>query len=176
MKTINNILFAVIITIVSTFTFISCEKSGDTTPPVINLIAPAEGAELMIGKDIHFEMEISDNKMLKSYKVEIHNNIEDPHDHENTAKTLSLKSGTSYFSYQNSWDVSDKKNADIHHHEIEIPEDIILGDYHFIVYCTDAAGNESHVARNIVLIPNDGDDDDHDHDHDDDDDHDDHEH
>ena len=33
-----------------------------------------------------------------------------------------------------------------------------------MVYCTDAAGNESYVARNIVLS-HDGEDDDHDHDH-----------
>jgi hypothetical protein len=168
MKTINHILFATITTIVSIFTFISCEKSGDTTSPVINLIAPAEGAELMAGKDIHFDMELSDNEMLKSYKVEIHNNMENPHNHEKVIRTLSLKSeAATYFSYQHSWDVSDKKNAHIHHHEIEIPEDVIPGAYHFIVYCTDAAGNESHVTRNIAIVPNDGsDDDDHDHDHD----------
>jgi hypothetical protein len=168
MKSINCMLFAIITTILSAFTFISCEKSGDTTPPVINLIEPEEGAELMAGKDVHFEMEISDNEMLKSYKVEIHNNIENPHSHEKSMKIRSLKSGETYFSYQNSWDVSDKKNADIHHHEIIIPEDVIPGEYHFMVYCTDAAGNESHITRNVVLIPNDGseEEDDHDHDHD----------
>lgn len=155
MKTINNILFAVITIIVSTFTCVSCEESGDTTPPVIELIAPAEGAELMAGKEIHFDMNISDNEMLKSYKVEIHNDIENPHDHE--AKLLSLKAGEAdYFSYLNSWDVSDKKNTNVHTHEITIPEDVIPGAYHFMVYCTDAAGNESHIARNITIIPHDG--------------------
>ncbi|MDR2928788.1 MAG: DUF4625 domain-containing protein [Cytophagaceae bacterium] len=26
-----------------------------------------------------------------------------------------------------------------------------MGNYHFVVYCTDAAGNESHVVCNIIL-------------------------
>ncbi|MDR0394622.1 MAG: DUF4625 domain-containing protein [Tannerella sp.] len=165
MKTVNNIITTIIV--LTTFTFISCEENGDTTSPLIHLIAPAEGAELMAGKDIHFDMEISDNEMLKSYKVEIHNNMENPHSHEKAIKALSLKpEAATYFSYQHSWDVSDKKNAHIHHHEIEIPEDAISGAYHLIVYCTDAAGNESHVTRNITIIPDDGSDDDHDHDHD----------
>lgn len=28
------------------------------------------------------------------------------------------------------------------------------GNYHLMVYCTDAAGNETHIARNIVLSIN----------------------
>jgi hypothetical protein len=167
MKSIKSTLIAIITTILSILTIVSCEKSGDTTSPVIHLNAPTEGAELMAGKDVHFDMELSDNEMLKSYKVEIHNNMESPHGHEKAIRPLHLKSG-SYYSYQQSWDVSDKKNAHIHHHEIEIPEDVIPGAYHFMVYCTDASGNESHIALNISIVPHDGsddDDDDHDHDH-----------
>ena len=149
------ILLLVTIAIVSTLSFASCEKDkGDTTPPVINLISPENGELFETGKDIHFEVEFSDDNMLKSYKVEIHNNF-DGHGHGNTYSNPDFYfveiTETTPFAFQRSWDISDKKNTTIHHHEIEIPENATPGNYHFMVYCTDAAGNESHVVRNIIL-------------------------
>lgn len=128
--------------------FVSCsddEKQGDTTKPVINLIEPEEGAALKPGSSIHFELDLEDDVMLGSYKVEIHNNF-DGHGH-----TKAETSGTEAFAYNKSWDVSGQKNAHIHHHEIEIPANATEGNYHLMVYCTDAAGNEAYVARSIVL-------------------------
>lgn len=55
------------------------------------------------------------------------------------------------FSFNKSYDISGKKTAHIHHHDIMIPKDATPGDYHLMVYCTDAAGNETYVARNIEL-------------------------
>ena len=55
------------------------------------------------------------------------------------------------FRSNRSWSVEYQKNARIHHHEIVIPENATPGRYHFMVFCTDAAGNESYVVRNIVL-------------------------
>lgn len=148
MKTKNNLfLFAVSIIICGTL-FISCdENDGDTTPPVINLIAPAEGAVLKIGSDVHFDVEFSDNEMLQSYKVEIHNNF-DGHGHNRVLKSAE---STQNFSFNKSWDISGQKNKKEHHHHIIIPENATPGNYHLMVYCTDAAGNESYLARNIVL-------------------------
>lgn len=145
MRTINKYLLSAIILSVTTTLFTSCDDDGDTTPPSITLLAPSNETNLQIGKDIHFEAELSDDVMLHSYKIEIHNNF-DGHDHGNT-----YSSGTTAFSFQKSWDISDKKNTTIHHHEILIPENATPGNYHFIIYCTDAAGNESHMACNIVL-------------------------
>lgn len=161
MRTIIKILFLSIISIITSISFTSCsnDNDGDTTPPAINLTAPAEGAVLKIGSDIHFDMELSDNEMLSSYKVEIHNNF-DGHNH---TKSLKAEDATTAFAFQKTWSVAGQKTAKIHHHEIIIPENAIPGNYHLMVYCTDAAGNESYVARNIVLS-HDGEDDDHDHD------------
>ncbi len=124
----------------------SCDKdnAGDTTKPEINLISPAEGATLGTDGDVHFEMELSDDTALGSYKVEIHSNF-DGHTHASVTRTTD-------FSYNNTWsDIESQRNATIHHHEIIIPADATHGDYHFIVYCTDAAGNESYVVRNIEI-------------------------
>ncbi|MDH6306308.1 tRNA U55 pseudouridine synthase TruB [Parabacteroides sp. PF5-5] len=141
------VLFPILITILSLHILVSCDDNeSDTQKPVINLIEPEEGAVLKPGSAIHFEMELSDNEMLRSYKVEIHDNFNN-HGHESKA----TKAETAPFTYNKSWDVSGLKNTHIHHHEIEIPANATEGAYHFMVYCTDAAGNELNVARSIVL-------------------------
>jgi hypothetical protein len=146
MKTNNNILCFVIFSLITLMPFFTaCEEDGDTTKPVINLLEPEEDAVLKIGDThgVHFDMEVSDDVMLKSYKVEIHNNF-DGHTHSRTTRTTP-------FYFEKTWDLSGKKNADIHHHEIKIPEDATPGHYHLMVYCTDAAGNEASLARDIEL-------------------------
>ncbi|MDR3193863.1 MAG: DUF4625 domain-containing protein [Tannerella sp.] len=125
--------------------FAACEEESDTLKPSIELIEPAEGEVLLIGADVHFEMALSDNEQLGSYKIEIHPNF-DGHDHDTKAEAE-----TEPFYFERSWDVSGKKNTSVHHHEIVIPENATPGDYHLIVYCADAAGNESHIALNIEL-------------------------
>jgi hypothetical protein len=134
-----------------------CEDS-DNTKPVIDLIEPADGDMLRVGSDVHFEMNLSDDEALKSYKVEIHHNF-DGHGHE--SRDTPTPGDEEPFAFNRSWEVSGK-NAHVHHHEIVIPENARPGDYHLMVYCTDAAGNEAHVARDIVLSHEGGD---HDHDH-----------
>jgi hypothetical protein len=128
------------------FLYTSCDD-GDTTKPVINLVEPEEGESLLIGdvNGVHFDAEFSDDEMLGSYKVEIHNNFDD-HAHD-----LRAADETVDFTFEKTWDLSGKKNTDIHHHEIKIPEEATPGNYHLMVYCTDAAGNESHVARSVIL-------------------------
>jgi hypothetical protein len=138
----------------------SCE-SGDTSKPVINLIEPAEGDILVIGEDVHFEMELSDNDLLKEYKVEIHNNF-DNHSHE---ATRAEDDELADFFFEKTWnDIAGKKNATVHHHDIVVPLNATPGNYHLEVFCTDASGNEAYIVRNIELAYEGGD---HDHDHDD---------
>lgn len=121
--------------------FTSCsDEKGDTTKPVIELHAPTEGAILKVGSSIHFDMDLSDNEMLASYRVEIHG--ADGHDHQTKASGSIM---------DKSWDISGHRNIHIHHHDIQIPADVPHGDYHFMVYCLDAAGNMTYVVRNITL-------------------------
>lgn len=150
MKTkVNFSILPVISIFMVSFLFTACEDNNDndTTPPTINLLEPAEGDVLKIGSDIHFELELSDNEMLGSYKVDVHSNF-DGHTHSRAIKN---EGETIAFSFQKSWDLSDQKNAKIHHHEIVIPENATPGKYHLMVFCTDKAGNESNIARNITL-------------------------
>lgn len=124
------------------------DDKGDVTKPVIDLIEPEEGAVLKIGNEqgVHFEMNLSDDVMLKSYKVNIHANF-DHHGHDSRADGQE----TVPFTFDKVYDVSGLKNTLVHHHDIVIPADVAPGDYHLMVWCTDAAGNQTEVARNIVL-------------------------
>lgn len=150
----------VLLFLTSTFiTACSSDNDGDTTAPTINLIAPAEGATLKIGDahGVHFDMEVSDNEGLASYKVEIHNNF-DGHTHTRA------EDATTPFAFNRSWDLEGVKNKKIHHHEIIIPENATPGNYHLMVFCSDTSGNEAYVARNIILS-NEVEDDNHEHSH-----------
>lgn len=135
---------------IATFSM-SCTKDDDkdTIKPVIDLHEPANGDTLFIGYENHLEMDLSDNEKLKSYKVDIHSNTDD-HNHSKSAVTEGA------WTYTKSWDVSGLKNTHIHHHEIAVPTSvdgvaIAKGNYHFMIYCTDEAGNESYVVRSVVV-------------------------
>lgn len=156
-------LFLVSILAVGALSLSSCkEQFKDTEKPVINLIAPLEDEGIRPGSDIHFDMELSDNEGLKSYKVNIHGAF-DGHTH----KAPQRAEGDS-IAFEHTWTEADfikagakesiegKKSAKIHHHYIVIPSEINgkplkEGHYHFMVYCTDMAGNESMMAREIEI-------------------------
>lgn len=147
MKKISLFISALVIT-----AFIwSCSKDDDkdTSKPLIELEEPANGDTLFIGYNTHLGMDLSDDVQLKSYKVDIHSNF-DGHSHSKS----SAAAGT--WTFTKSWDVSGSKNVHIHHQEIEVPitvngVSIAKGKYDFMVYCTDAAGNESYVVRSVVV-------------------------
>lgn len=147
----------------ASFVLTSCDKDedSDTTKPLIQLHEPEEGQALQIGNvhGIHFDMDLTDDVMLKSYKIDIHSNFDNhPHSRSNDAGNAE----TVVFTFNRSYDVSGQKTAHVHHHDIVIPANATPGAYHLMVYCTDAAGNESYIARNIVLS-NDVEDEDHHH-------------
>ena len=112
-----------------------------------NLQNPWFSDKFFVKVSFPFEMDLSDDVMLKSYKIEIHSNF-DHHSHGGNSRAVQE---TVDFSFNRSYDVSGQKTAHIHHHDIVIPANATAGDYHLMVYCTDAAGNESYIARNIKL-------------------------
>jgi hypothetical protein len=141
----------------------SCSSGdeGDTTRPVIHLVEPEEGAALEVGNEhgVHFDLELSDDVLLKSYKVDIHPNF-DGHAHKSTPASDAEDAAENFF-FTKAWDLPAQRNVDVHHHEIRIPANATPGNYHLMVYCTDAAGNEAQLARNIVLSLEGGDHEDH---------------
>ncbi|MDR1592726.1 MAG: DUF4625 domain-containing protein [Prevotellaceae bacterium] len=149
MKTLK---FSIVCLLALTALLLSCNgNNADTTKPVILLEEPCEGDSILIGDPdgMHLEMDLSDDVMLREYLVEIHNNF-DQHGHDAPAVQLAAEDEQP-FAFRKSWDLTGNRTKHVHHHEILIPENAQEGDYHIMIYCTDAAGNESYVARSIVL-------------------------
>lgn len=149
-----------VIALACSFTLAACgddDNVADTTLPVIDLDEPEDGDELLIGAEVHFECDFSDNEMLGSYMVEIHSNF-DGHTHKAATRAEEP------FFFKKSYELTGLRNAHIHHHDIVIPENAAEGNYHLVVYCTDAAGNQALVARDIILS-HDAEEHDHEHEH-----------
>ncbi len=144
-------IFLLALSTILCFSFSACDKDdSDTTKPVIDLHEPEDGDSLRIGESIHFECDFSDNEKLGSYLIEIHNNF-DGHGH----KLSTTQAGeTVAFSTKYSASLSGLRNTHVHHHDIEIPMNATPGAYHLVVYCTDEAGNQTLVARDIILSHN----------------------
>ena len=130
------------------FVCASAEDKVDVTKPVIQLNAPEEGGVLFIGRAyeyvVHFDMDISDDVMLKSYEVEVKSDFK-------SKKTKSAKDTTVVLSFKQEYDVSGKNKEHIHHHDIKIPIQTKPGKYLMTVICHDAAGNEAREVRHFVL-------------------------
>ncbi len=137
MKTIRLILF--VFCLLAGGTWAAVAQNADTTKPVIELSYPQEGevAKIGDGAGVHFVVDLEDDVMLGTYKVEIYGN------------TAATQMGGLIF--DQTWDISDKQKAKIHHHHIVIPKGSVPGPYSFTLICKDAAGNESTVTRNIIL-------------------------
>lgn len=156
-------LFLVSIVLLGTLVFTSCEREPkDTERPVIDLIGPEAKEAIKPGSDVHFEVKFSDNIALASYKVNIHGNFK-PHTH-----IIASNAENDSVIFDKTWleedfinagereSINGKKEVTIHHHKIVIPatidgKPIKAGPYHFMVYCTDKAGNESFIARDITI-------------------------
>ncbi len=137
-----------VLAIAFSFVFTSCgdDDDVDTIAPVIELDEPEDGDELLIGAGIHFECDFKDDVRLGSYMIEIHSNF-DGHSHK-----VKSRAGEEPFFFKKSYnDISGLRNAHVHHHDVVIPENAQEGNYHLVVYCADAAGNQSLVARDIIL-------------------------
>ena len=158
-------IFAASMLLIATVAFSSCKKEPvDNEKPVIQLVAPEEDEVIHPGSEVHFEVDLSDNVALESYKVNIHGAF-DGHHHDHAAAALRAEGDSIIF--EKTWLESDfiragetaidgKKSVHIHHHLIKIPETINgkplkEGHYHFMVYCTDRARQEAFVAREIVI-------------------------
>jgi hypothetical protein len=142
MKTTFKTALAAIAFAIAIVTLASCGGEGDTTKPVIVLNEPHEEEAFEFGATLRLDMDLSDNEALDQYKVEIH--LAAGHTH-----TRATEEPPSIFTA--TWDdVAGLRNKNVQH-DITLPAEAEAGDYHLMVYCTDRAGNESHVVRTIEI-------------------------
>lgn len=162
-------LFSLSVTLVLTACSDDDDIIVDTQAPVIEINNPTEGQAISPGSVIHFDADFTDNVELSSYKIDVHNAF-DGHSHQ--TRTMAVSSGDD--SQDNPWNYNEvfsiesgQDNFHAHEH-ISIPTEIngqpvSQGHYHFGVFLTDAAGNESQAFLEIHIEEGHGD---HDHDHD----------
>lgn len=158
-------LILVTVLIITVVIFSSCEeKQIDSQRPAINLKSPVEHESIKPGTEIHFDAVLTDDLALKSYKINIHASF-DGHNH-----SASTRASTDSVAFDKTWTEADfvklgdeaifgKKEVNLYHHHMAIPTEIggkplKEGHYHFIIYCTDEAGNESSVASEIEISYN----------------------
>ncbi|MCD7938165.1 MAG: DUF4625 domain-containing protein [Tannerellaceae bacterium] len=153
MKTATFFL-TVIATLFATAFLTACDEDGDTTKPAIHLVSPAEGAVLIIGERIDFEAVFTDNENLGSYKIDIHDASGHTHGHDESDGDYGHDHGDSKedaFSFVDTWNLSGISQT-VKHTDILIPSSATPGAYHLVVYCYDASGNETYVARTISFV------------------------
>jgi len=120
-----------------------CVCSCTNAPtPTITLEAPEEGSEFYPGNDIHFSAILEDSRGLVSYQIEVNCISEDENNSLDAVP----------FSYQDTWELSNEKEAYLHHHDVIIPQDAALGRYLFTLSCTNRAGKEARVSVNVGII------------------------
>lgn len=163
----------ILIALLTVTAFTACsddDDSLDSEKPVIMLNDPEEGEVFAIGEDLHFDIELTDNQGLASYKVDIHNNF-DGHTHStlpnNGINPINKQEADEEpWSFNQTFQITGNPRTFDAHEHIQIPEGVAEGEYHLGIIVVDAAGNQEQAFVEIVLGHE------HDHDHDDDHDHD----
>lgn len=170
----------IVVVLLTMIGLVSCDNNSlDTEKPVVKIIFPAEDVLVEPGSVIHFEVELSDNVALASYKVNIHGAF-DGHGHEHGhaetgVRSSSILSTADSIEFSRTWVESDfialgeepiagKSSVIVKHQHMLIPSSITRtidgvqkemplreGHYHFIVYCTDESGQESFASTEIYI-------------------------
>ncbi len=123
----------------------SCKKDEkDDEAPVIGVSEPVNNFSVNTGSEIHFEATFTDNEDLAQYKIDIHNDF-DGHTHGKTSEADPWETVI----IQN---ISGKTHNATEH--IDVPTDAAAGDYHMIVSCVDASGNEADFTQLEFTIVN----------------------
>jgi hypothetical protein len=137
----KNILLTPIVIIA----LLSCKKDVDTTSPMINLYQINGEDHIAIGEagsEINISAELSDDKNLSQFKIDIHDNF-DGHNHGKSAYSwahVELINVSGVFAAVNK--------------SIPVPIDITAGPYHAVARLVDAEGNESDFKEIELILKN----------------------
>ncbi|KAF2508836.1 DUF4625 domain-containing protein [Flavobacterium foetidum] len=145
----------------STFFLASCESDTSETDkeyPVIDNAFPnafpIQCSEIKRGQKITFRARFSDNAELGSYSLDIHHNF-DHHTHStevNNCIADAVKKPVNPMLYINSATIPSGQKTYEAIQEINIPSDIDLGDYHFMIRLTDKEGWQTIKGLSIKII------------------------
>jgi hypothetical protein len=136
-KNIMKVFFYISLTIL----FLGCKKAEtDNQKPFITILKPANHANISLGHNLLYEIELKDDFQLVECRIKIQSatipmnkNIE-----SNLWDTTFVKSISGIEAY-----IKD---------QLLVPSIIDSGRYLFMVYCKDKTGNEEFTARDFKVI------------------------
>ena len=122
------------------------DDTKDMSKPVINtkdiVAVPTDCEVYKRGDVIPFNSLFTDDTELGAYNIEIHQNF-DHHTHSTSSVECQMdekKDPVKPWTYNQDFSIPSGQKSFTARHDIAIPADIDLGDYHFMVRLTDCAG------------------------------------
>ncbi len=141
----------------------ACSGSDDDAPkdmqePVISeqgiTANPIDCQQYHKGDVIPFHYLMTDNQELGNYNIEIHNNF-DHHTHSTSSTECPMdakKDPVKPWVYNKDFSIPAGQRSYDARHDIQIPDDIDTGDYHFMIRLTDRAGWQQLHAVSIKIV------------------------
>lgn len=115
---------------------------------------PQACQELVKGETYVFKAQVTDNKSLAAYSLDIHHNF-DHHTHDDQGEDCSLdltKEAVNPFIFIENYSIDTALTSHEININITIPDDIDTGDYHCSYSVTDATGWQSRTSIDIKII------------------------
>jgi len=130
------------------FLISSCQddEEVDTEYPVIDAnfedAFPQQCSQLNKGETFTFKARFTDNIQLGSFSIDIHDNF-DHHSHSTEVDECDMdpvKEAENPFLFIQNYPIPDGQQEYVAEIDIEIPEGVDSGDYHFLILLTDETG------------------------------------
>ncbi|MEP0213966.1 MAG: DUF4625 domain-containing protein [Cellulophaga sp.] len=115
---------------------------------------PQPCVQLVKGETYSFRAQVTDNKALASYSLDIHNNF-DHHTHDDQEGECNLepiKDPINPFIYMENFTVPEASTSYEINVSLTIPDDIDTGDYHCAYSVTDQTGWQSRTSIDIKIV------------------------
>jgi hypothetical protein len=143
----KRILFAHAVVAIALVVAAACSKV-ENNPPVIELVNPKDGATLIVGDPVRFRCNFNDDRLLKSFRVQINSTSGADFDFDSGDIDISGQIKVSL----------DALTGVLYDPPVEgiepivIPTNLPQGSYKLTVTCVDAAGNDAKpITRNVAL-------------------------
>ena len=146
-------------TLLAFFLFCSCEEEVeiDTEYPEIDIAFdeafPKQCSSINRGEAFIFKARFTDNIQLGGFSVDIHHNF-DHHTHStevNDCDMESVKEPDNPFLFIQNHPIPEGQNEYIAEMQIEVPENVDSGDYHFMILLTDEEGWQTIKGLSIKI-------------------------
>lgn len=115
---------------------------------------PQPCVQLVKGETYNFRAQVTDNKALASYSLDLHHNF-DHHTHDDQEGECDLypvKQAVKPFIYMENFTVPEGSTSYEINVSLTIPDDIDTGDYHCAYSVTDKTGWQSRTSIDIKIV------------------------